>query len=259
MQGYLESAFSLEGQTALITGGGRGIGMAIATSMAKAGANVVIWDIQAELAKETAGRIAKDYGVKAWHFCSDITRKEAIKGDVEKILSMAGNVTILVNNAGVQVRKPALEFTINEWTRVIETHLSATFFISQAIIPHMAANGGGRIINLGSLNCMMAVPNIIAYTAAKSGIAGLTRSMCVEWASLGININAIAPGFVETELTKNLFSNPEKRAWAMGRIPMKRMADPENDLGRVAVFLAAPASSYMNGQIVYVDGGFLAS
>jgi len=258
MRGYLESAFSLEGQTAVVTGGARGIGMAIAISMARAGSNIVIWDIQEELAKETAGRIAAECGVNTWHYCSDITRKAEIKGDVEKILSMAGKVTILVNNAGVQVRKPALEFTIEEWTRVIETHLSATFFISQAFVPHMA-EGGGRIINLGSLNCVMAVPNIIAYTAAKSGIAGLTRSMCVEWANLGININAIGPGFVETELTRNLFSNPEKRAWAMGRIPMKRLADPENDLGRVAVFLAAPASSYMNGQVVYVDGGWLAN
>jgi len=259
MQGYLESGFSLEGQTAVITGGARGIGMAIATSMAKAGANVVIWDIQEELAKDTASRIADSYGVKTWYFCSDITRTAEIKGDVEKILSMVEKVTILVNNAGVQVRKPALDFTVEEWNRVIETHLSATFFISQAFIPHMAAQGGGRIINLGSLNCVMAVPNIIAYTAAKSGIAGLTRSMCVEWAALGININAIGPGFVETELTKNLFSNPEKRDWVMGRIPMKRLADPENDLGRVAVFLAAPASSYINGQVVYVDGGWLAN
>jgi NAD(P)-dependent dehydrogenase (short-subunit alcohol dehydrogenase family) len=144
MQGYLESAFSLEGQTAIITGGARGIGMAIATSMAKAGANIVIWDIQEELSKETAARIAKEYGVRTWHFCSDITRKEEIKGNAEKIISMTGKVGILVNNAGVQVRKPALDFTVEEWTRVIETHLSATFFISQAIIPHMAANGGGQ-------------------------------------------------------------------------------------------------------------------
>ncbi len=259
MQEFLEKAFSLRGQTAVVTGGARGIGMAIANSMAKAGSNVVIWDIQEELAEETTARIAKDYGVKTWHYASDITRKAEIKGDVEKILTMAGEVTILVNNAGVQVRKPALDFTVDEWTRVVETHLSATFFISQAFIPHFAAKGGGRIINLGSLNCAMAVPNIIAYTAAKSGIAGLTRSMCVEWANLGVNVNALGPGFVETELTRNLFSNPEKRAWVMGRIPMKRLADPEDDLGRVAVFLAAPASSYINGQVIYVDGGWLAN
>lgn len=259
MQEFLESAFSLQGQTAVVTGGARGIGMAIATSMAKAGSNIVIWDIQEELARETARRIAEEQGVKAWHYASDITQKGEIKGDVERILAMAGEVTILVNNAGVQVRKPALEFTAEEWTRVIDTHLSATFFITQAFIPHFASRGGGRIINLGSLNCVMAVPNIIAYTAAKSGIAGLTRSMCVEWANLGVNVNALGPGFVETELTRNLFSNPEKRAWVMGRIPMKRLADPEDDLGRVAVFLASPASSYINGQVVYVDGGWLAN
>ena len=259
MQEYLENAFSLVGKTAVVTGGARGIGMAIARSLAGAGSDVVIWDIQEELAKETASRISAETGVKTWYYSSDITRKEEVKADVGKILAMAGKVNILVNNAGVQVRKPALEFTVEEWNRVIETHLSATFFISQAFVPHMAARGEGRIINLGSLNCVMAVPNIIAYTAAKSGIAGLTRSMCVEWANMGININAIGPGFVETELTRNLFSNPEKRAWVMGRIPMKRLADPEKDLGTVAVFLASPASGYINGQVVYVDGGWLAN
>ena len=259
MQEYLENAFSLAGKTAVVTGGARGIGMAIATSLARAGSDVVIWDIQEELAKETAGRISAETGVKTWHYSSDITKKEEVKADAGKILAMAGKINILVNNAGVQVRKPALEFTVEEWTSVIDTHLSATFFISQAFVPHMAARGEGRIINLGSLNCIMAVPNIIAYTAAKSGIAGLTRSMCVEWASMGININAIGPGFVETELTRNLFSNPEKRAWVMGRIPMKRLADPEKDLGAVTVFLASPASGYINGQVVYVDGGWLAN
>ena len=259
MQEYLENAFSLVGKTAVVTGGARGIGMAIATSLARAGSDVVIWDIQEALAKETAGRISAATGAKTWYYSSDITRKEEVKADAGKILAMVDNVNILVNNAGVQVRKPALEFTVEEWTRVIETHLSATFFISQAFVPHMAARGDGRIINLGSLNCVMAVPNIIAYTAAKSGIAGLTRSMCVEWASMGININAIGPGFVETELTRNLFSNPEKRAWVMGRIPMKRLADPEKDLGTVAVFLASPASGYINGQVIYIDGGWLAN
>lgn len=246
MKEYLETMFSLNGKTALVTGGARGIGLAIAKSMAKAGSNIVLWDIQEELVKESATQIAMETGVRTFYYCSDITKKENIKDNIKEIIEMAGNVDILVNNAGIQVRKPALEFTIDEWTKVIETHLSATFFISQAIVPHMSARGSGKIINLGSLNCAMAVPNIIAYTAAKSGIAGLTRSMCVEWASLGININAIAPGFVETELTRNLFSNPEKRAWVMGRIPMKRLADPEKDLGTVAVFLASPASNYIN-------------
>lgn len=258
-QGYLEGAFSLDGKTAVVTGAARGIGKAIALSLAKAGAELVIWDIQETLAKEAAAEIAAAAGVRAFAYGSDITKREGIPGSVSDIIAMAGKVDILVNNAGVQVRKPALEFTPDEWDLVIATHLSATFFISQALVPHMAERGGGRIINLGSLNCSMAVPNIIAYTAAKSGIAGLTRSMCVEWAHLGINANAIGPGFVQTELTRKLFDDPERRAWVMGRIPMKRLADPERDLGSAAVFLASAASGYMNGQVLYIDGGWLAN
>lgn len=259
MESVFDEFFSLKGKTAVITGGGRGIGKGLATMLSKAGADIVIWDINQENAQSAAKEIAELTGVKTYSFVSDITKKEEIKDDVRKIIAMCKRVDILINNAGIQVRKPALDISIQEWESVIATHVTATFLITQAFVPHFMENGGGKVINLGSLNCFMAVPNITPYTAAKMGILGLTRSMCVEWAQYNINVNALAPGFVETELTKKLFENKEKREWAMGRIPMKRLADPEKDLGCLAIYLASKASDYINGQIVYCDGGWTAN
>ena len=259
MDSIIEQKFSLKGKTAVITGSGRGIGKSMALAMAKADADIVIWDIIKENAESAAAEIASETGVKTYSYVSDITEKENIRKFVADIIAMTGRVDILINNAGVQVRKPALEFSIDEWLLVLDTHLTATFLITQSLVPHMKENGGGRIINLGSLNCSIAVKDITAYVAAKSGIAGLTRSMCVEYAQYGINANAIAPGWVETELTKKLFDNPEKRKWVMDRLPMGTLADAENDLGWLAVFLSSEASRYINGQVIYSDGGFMSA
>ena len=259
MNSIIEQKFSLKGKTAVITGSGRGIGKSMAMAMAKAGAAIVIWDIIKDNAESAAAEIAAETGVKTYSYVSDITEKENIKKFVADIIAMTGRVDILINNAGVQVRKPALEFSIDEWQLVLDTHLTATFLITQSLVPHMRENGGGRIINLGSLNCSIAVKDITAYVASKSGIAGLTRSMCVEYAKFGINANAIAPGWVETELTKKLFDNPEKRKWVMDRLPMGKLADAEQDLGWLAVFLSSEASRYINGQIIYSDGGFMSA
>ena len=141
----------------------------------------------------------------------------------------------------------------------ITIHLTVSFAMAQAIVPEMIKRGGGKIINIASLNSVMAVPHIMAYVAAKSGVAGLTRSMAVEWSQYNIRANAIGPGFCRTELTEKLLSDQEKMKWVMGRIPMKRLAEPENDLGYVAVFLSSNASSYITGQTIFVDGGWLAS
>jgi len=165
----------------------------------------------------------------------------------------------LINNAGIQVRKPALEFTLEEWSDVITLHLTVSFFMAHAVVPGMIQLGGGKIINIASINSMMAVPNVIAYTAAKSGVAGLTRSMAVEWSQYNIRANAIGPGFFRTKLTEKLFEDEEKTKWVIGRTPMNRLGEPENDLGYVAVFLASEASSYITGQTIFVDGGWLAS
>ena len=251
----LKEKFSLKGQTALITGSGRGIGKGLATAMAKAGADIVVVDIIEENTYKTVEFLESNAGTKAYPYVADLSKIDMIPQYVQDILGDCGKIDILVNNAGIQVRKPALDFTLEEWNKVITIHLTASFSLAHAIVPGMIDRGGGKIINIASLNCVMAVPHIIAYVAAKSGVAGLTRSMAVEWSQYKIRANAIGPGFTRTALTEKLFQDPEKTKWVMDRIPMKRLADPENDLGYVAVFLASDASSYVTGQTLSVNGG----
>ncbi len=256
----IKARYSLQGKTVLITGAGRGIGRGISLAFAKTGANVVILDIVEENIIDTVNQIKTVSCAEAYPFMADLGKTEFIDKYVDEITEKYGKVDVLVNNAGVQVRKPALDFTAEEWNRVITIHLTASFLLSRSVARKMIERKeGGSIINIASLNTSMAVPNIIAYTAAKSGIAGLTRSMAVEWTKYGIRVNAIAPGFCRTALTEKLFQDEEKRSWVMNRIPLNRLADPEDDLGYVAVFLASKASQYIIGQIIYVDGGWLAS
>jgi len=249
----LREKFSLEGQTALITGSGRGIGKGLATALAKAGADIVVLDIVEENVLETVKFLESTAGIKAYPYVGDLSKTDMIPQYVRDILRKCGKIDILVNNAGVQVRKPALEFTLEDWNRVLTIHLTVSFAMAHAIVPGMIERGGGKIINIASINCFMAVPNIIAYTAAKSGVAGLTRSMAVEWSQYNIRANAIGPGFARTQLTEKLFQDPVKTKWVMDRIPMKRLVEPEDDLGYVAVFLASDASRYITGQVIFVD------
>ena len=256
---HLVEKFSLEGQTALITGAGRGIGRGLAIALARAGSSIVVVDINEQNAKQTAEFLRSNIGVNAYSYIADLSKTGMIKDYVKDILGKCGKVDILINNVGIQVRKPALEFTLEEWNSVLNIHLTASFAMAQAVVPGMIKQGGGKIINIASINGVIAIPNTIAYTAAKSGLAGLTRAMAVEWSQFNVRTNAIGPGYCRTELTEKLFQDPQKSEWVMGRIPMKRLAEPENDLGYVAVFLASEASAYINGQVIYVDGGWLAS
>jgi gluconate 5-dehydrogenase len=167
-------------------------------------------------------------------------------------------IDILVNNAGIQVRKPLVEFTSAEWRKVIETNLTSAFVIGREAAKRMIARKRGKIINIGSLASELARPTVGPYTAAKGGIKNLTRSMAVEWAASGIQANAIGPGYMLTDMNQALVSNPDFNAWLMSRIPSKRWGRPDELVG-AAVFLASSASDYVNGQIIYVDGGMLAA
>jgi NAD(P)-dependent dehydrogenase (short-subunit alcohol dehydrogenase family) len=251
--------FSLEGQTAVITGAGRGIGRGLAAALAEAGADIVVIDIIEKNAIETAASLVSEKGIKAYPYVADLSKAESIKDYIRDILKICGRVDILINNAGIQVRKPALEFTLEEWNSVLNIHLTVSFAMAQAIVPGMIEQGGGKIINIASINGVMAIPNTMAYTAAKAGLAGLTRSMAVEWSRFDVRANAIGPGYCRTELTEKLFQDPVKWDWVISRVPMGRLAEPENDLGYVAVFLSSEASAYITGQVIYVDGGWLAS
>jgi NAD(P)-dependent dehydrogenase (short-subunit alcohol dehydrogenase family) len=256
---HLLEKFSLEGQTALVTGAGRGIGRGMAIALARAGASIVVVDIIEQNAKETTQFLKSNIGVNAYYHIADLSKTKMIKDYVKDILGQCGKINILVNNAGIQVRKAALDISIDEWNSVLNIHLTTSFAMAQAVVPGMIGQGGGRIINIASINGVIAVPHTIAYTTAKSGLAGLTRSMAVEWSGFNVRVNAIGPGYCRTDLTEKLFQDSEKSKWVMSRIPVKRLAEPENDLGYVAVFLASESSSYINGQVIYVDGGWLAS
>lgn len=248
--------FRLEGRVALVTGTHQGLGRAIACALAEAGADIVAVD-RSEPAEACAAVGASG---RRFHWLkADLGR--ATPADLASLVNEAihqtGRLDILVNNAGVIRRTPALEYSEADWDEVIRLNLKTTFFLSQAAARHFARQKRGKIIHLASLLSFQGGILIAAYTAAKSGVAGLTRSMANEWAPLGINVNAIAPGYMETTLTEKLRTDPERNNATLARIPAGRWGHP-TELAGAAVFLASPASDYVHGVILPVDGGWLA-
>ena len=249
--------FDLTGKTALVTGSSTGLGLAMARGLAEAGASIVLNGrdgtrlASAVQVFETAGRHASSRAF-------DVADEAAVRAAFDEFDAEGVAIDVLVNNAGNQLRKPMLELTTDEWRRVVETHLTAAFQVGREAARRMIARGrGGKIINIGSLASEVARATIAPYTAAKGGIKMLTRSMAAEWAALGIQANAIGPGYIATEMTQPLIDDPKFDAWVRGRTPSGRWGRPDDLIG-VAVFLASSASDYVNGQIIYVDGGLLA-
>ncbi|MGJ5179342.1 glucose 1-dehydrogenase [Bradyrhizobium oligotrophicum] len=251
------SLFDLSGKTALVTGSSRGLGRAIAEGFAKAGARLVINGTDKARAEAAAGEF-RAAGFQAQAAAFDVTDEAAIIAAFERLDAEGLPIDILVNNAGIQHRKPLVEFTTEEWRRVIETNLTSAFVIGREAARRMIPRGRGKIINIGSLASELARPTVGPYTAAKGGIRNLTKAMAVEWAAHGIQANAIGPGYMLTDMNQALMSNPDFNTWLMSRIPSKRWGRPDELVG-TAIFLASEASSYVNGQTIYVDGGMLAS
>ena len=248
--------FRLEGKVALVTGAGRGLGQAMAVGLAEAGADIAglyranYEDTQAQV--ETLGRRFLPLQ------CDLLEASVAqLNGVVDQVTGGMGRLDILVNNAGIIRRAPALEFDEQDWDDVIQVNLKALFFLSQAAARVMVAQGGGKIIHIASMLSFQGGILIPPYTAAKSGVAGLTRALANEWASWGINVNAIAPGYMATDNTAPLRADPARNPAIVARIPAGEWGDPA-DLKGAVVFLASDASSYMHGAIVPVDGGWLA-
>jgi gluconate 5-dehydrogenase len=250
---------NLKGKTAVVTGSTSGIGLAYARAFASAGANVVIngFGAPADIEKERSA-IETDFKVKAAYSAADMTKPAEIADMIGFGEKTFGSVDILVNNAGIQHRKPLVEFTTDEWRKVIETDLTSAFVIGREAGKRMIPRKHGKIINIGSLGSELARPTIAPYTAAKGGIKNLTRSMAVEWAQHGIQANAIGPGYMLTDMNEALVNNTDFNNWLMGRIPSKRWGRPDELVG-AAIFLASDASTYVNGQIIYVDGGMIAA
>jgi 2-deoxy-D-gluconate 3-dehydrogenase len=248
--------FSLDGQTALVTGASRGLGRAIASSLADAGADVICVSSKPGGAAETAAGIVKS-GRKAWELAADLSRRDAAVSLVSEAEKLAPEVTILVNNAGTIRRTPAVDYSLADWDAVLRTNMDAVFILSQAFGKRMVARGKGKIINVASLLSFSGGITVPAYTASKHAVAGITKALANEWAKSGVQVNAIAPGYFSTDNTEALRNDPARSKEILSRIPAGRWGDPK-DIGGAAVFLASPASDYVNGHVLVVDGGWMA-
>jgi len=241
-------SFDLSGRTALVTGSTRGLGLAMARALAEAGARVAVNGRSAGAAEEVAASIE---GAVAAPF--DVTDEAAVAAGVAGV----GQVDVLVNNAGIGGRKPLLEVSLEEWRSVLDTNLTSAYLVARAVAPGMIERGSGKVVNVCSVTSELARETIAPYTASKGGLKMLTRAMCSEWARHGIQVNAIAPGYIETDLTEALRANAEFDAWLRRRVPAGRWGVPD-DLAGTIVFFASSASDYVNGQILFVDGGLTA-
>ncbi|MGC6400965.1 2-dehydro-3-deoxy-D-gluconate 5-dehydrogenase KduD [Sphingomonas sp. FW199] len=246
--------FDLTGRVAAITGANTGIGQGIALALAGAGADVAL--IGRTPATETAEQVTA-LGRHAAIISADLSSIEPVGRVVDETVEKLGGLHILVNNAGIIRRADSIDFTEADWDAVIDTNLKSVFFLCQAAARHMIPNGGGSIINIASMLTFQGGIRVPSYTASKSGIGGLTKLLACEWASKGITVNAIAPGYIATNNTAALQADETRNRQILERIPAGRWGDP-SDLGGAAVFLASPAARYIQGHILAVDGGWLA-
>jgi 2-deoxy-D-gluconate 3-dehydrogenase len=246
--------FDLSGRVAIVTGANTGIGQGIAIALAEAGADVAL--VGRTPAEETAEEVRRA-GRKAAIVHADLSTIAPVQGVVQRTTAELGGVDILVNNAGIIRRADALDFNEEDWDAVIDTNLKSVFFLSQAVARHMVEQGRGKIINIASMLSFQGGIRVPSYTASKSGVAGLTKLLANEWAAKGINVNAIAPGYIATSNTAALQDDEVRNRQILERIPAGRWGKP-SDLAGAAVFLASDASDYVHGHILAVDGGWLA-
>jgi 2-deoxy-D-gluconate 3-dehydrogenase len=249
----MEGAFSLDGRTAFVTGASRGIGRAIAKALAHAGASVACAARDLDQVTSAAAEI-ESAGGRARGLQMDVTSGEQIRTVVEEAESALGPIDILVNNAGITLDKPSLEVTDEEWDTVLSTNLTSMFRCVRAVAPGMIARGRGKIINVGSMYGVLGVPRYAVYCASKAAVGGLTRSLAAEWARHGIQVNCLAPGYMNTDIPRAAMADPETRERFLSKVPARRLGEPA-EAASLAVYLASPASDFMTGQTVYLDGG----
>ena len=249
----MSNPFSLEGRTALITGSSQGIGFSLARGLAAAGARVVLNGRDAaKLAAARATLEGEGHRVESAGF--DVTDGAETRAAIDRIEREIAPIDILVNNAGIQRRAALQDFAEEAWSELMRTNLDSVFLVGQAVARHMIARGRGKIINICSVQSALARPNIAPYAASKGALVMLTKGMCTDWAPFGLQINGLAPGYFETELTRALVDDETFSTWLKGRTPARRWGKVE-ELNGAAVFLASSASDFVNGHILYVDGG----
>ncbi len=248
------NAFNLSGKVAIVTGANTGIGQGIAVALAEAGADIAI--VTRSDASESAARIASA-GRRVHTIKADLSTIEPCQRIVDETVSKLGRLDILVNNAGIIRRDDALDFSEEDWDAVVDTNMKVLFFLCQAAGRMMVAQGSGSIINIASMLTFQGGIRVPSYTASKSGVGGLTKLLANEWAAKGVNVNAIAPGYIATNNTAALQADETRNRQIMERIPAGRWGEPA-DIGGAAVFLASDAARYVQGHILAVDGGWLA-
>ncbi|PZU61675.1 2-dehydro-3-deoxy-D-gluconate 5-dehydrogenase KduD [Sphingobium sp. PAMC28499] len=250
----MSTIFDLGGKVAIVTGANTGIGQAIALSLAAAGADIAA--VGRTPAEETVEKV-RALGRKAEIVSADLSSIEPVQRVVDETIEKLGGLDILINNAGIIRRADSVDFTEEDWDAVIDTNLKSTFFLAQAAGRHMLAQGSGKIVNIASLLSFQGGIRVPSYTASKSGVAGLTKLLANEWAARGVNVNAIAPGYIATNNTAALQADETRNRQIQERIPAGRWGEA-SDIGGAAVFLASPAANYIHGHVLAVDGGWLA-
>ena len=249
--------FDLKGRRALITGSSKGIGFALARGLGAAGAEVVL-NGRSQQTLDAARHTLVEEGVTTHASVFDVTQPHAITAAIENIESAVGPLDILINNAGMQFRTPLEDYPTDTWSTLMRTNLDSAFYVGQAAAKHMIKRAAGRIINICSVQSELGRPGIAPYAASKGALKMLTKGMAIDWAPHGLNVNAIGPGYFKTELTQALVDDPEFTAWLEKRTPARRWGNVEELVG-AAVFLSSEASTFVNGHVLYVDGGITSS
>lgn len=252
-----DSLFDVSGKITLVSGGSRGIGRAMAAGFVERGAQVIITGRQEETLKETAAQISTADGSVTYRVC-DVSIVDDIKTCVESVIAKYGRIDVLLNVAGVNIRQPALDFDEVQFDYVTDINQKGAFFMVQAVGRAMLEQQSGSIVNVDSLNTYAPVKNVMPYAMSKNAVLAMTRGLALEWGPHHVRVNTIAPGFILTDLSQKLWSDPTMQDWGIGNTPLGRLGKPEDMVG-AAVFLASDASAFMTGQVVRVDGGFTAA
>jgi len=245
--------FSVDGQVVLVSGASRGIGRAIARGFSERGAHVIITGRQQQTIQEAASETAVNATPVQGLVC-DVADGDAIRNTVRQIIEKFGRIDTLVNVAGINQRKPAVEYTEEEFDRIVGVNLRGVFLMSQAVGKQMIQQQSGSQINIGSLNSQRPLTHLLPYAVSKAGVDHMTRALASEWGHCGVRVNTLAPGFIETDLTKKIWQDQRMESWRVSNTPQQRIGHPEDLIG-TAIFLASDASIYLTGQIIYVDGG----
>jgi NAD(P)-dependent dehydrogenase (short-subunit alcohol dehydrogenase family) len=257
MSGNVLDQFRLDGKVALVTGGARGLGRVIADALASAGADVALTAREAENATRAADVVATTSARKSLGIATDVISRASVEAMVAQVMEKFGRIDVLVNNAGINIRGPIEELTEDDWDTVVDTNLKGPWLCCRAVGPIMKKQKWGRVINVSSMLGEISMPGRSPYASSKGGLTLLTKTLALEWAKDGINVNALCPGPFATEINTPLLNDPAARALMEANVPLARWGDPV-ELGPAAVFLASNASSFMTGSTLFIDGGYTA-